>query len=373
MTALLAGCSGGGLTASPGPTPQPSPSAVPTTLPTAKPTEAEVHYGLEVLVPAPGGRVYGTDCQAARVVVVDSAGIREIAGSGPGGFAAGFAGDGGPATAAEMQCPIGLALAADGTLFVVDHANNRIRAIDPRGIIRTVAGTGPEGINTGTFGGDGGPAVAAQLQEPTFLILDGAGNIYFSDRDNDRVRRIDADGTITTVAGTGQGGFSGDGGPATKAALNGPAGLAIDAHGNLFIADANNNRIRVVDRNGRIRTIAGTGQIGSDGDGGPARTATLADPEGLALAPDGSLYVATPAGNNVRKVTPDGTITTVAGVGTIGLFGDGGPAASAGLGLDGSAAGIALDGTGNLYIPDTSNLAIRIVSPDGIIRTFSRT
>jgi NHL repeat-containing protein len=371
---LVIGCST--LTpAMPGPSASTTGAATPagtTPGPTATASVGGVHFDVGSIAFGPDGTLYGSACDAARVVKIGSGSPSVIAGSGPGGFAAGFKGDGHLATLAEMQCPVGLAVTPGG-IFVADHGNNRVRFIDAQGLINTAAGSGPTGANTGSFSGDGGPAEMATLQEPTFLLWDGAGNLFISDRDNNRVRRIDPDGIITTVAGNGAGGFLGDDGPAATSSLDDPAGLAIDGRGNLYIADSNNNRIRRVDPKGRITTIAGTGVSSSTGDGGLATAATLADPEGLAIAPDGTLYVGEAAGNRIRKIAPDGTISTLAGTGAIGYTGDGGPAASATLAVSESEVGLTVDGLGNVYIPDLGNHCIRKVDLAGIITTFATT
>ena len=334
---------------------------------------AAAHYGLNILAFDRDGKLLGTDCHAARILELEKRGPKVIAGSGPGEFAAGFGGDGGLATAAQFQCPIGIVVGEDGTIYFADHGNNRIRAINTGGVISTIAGSGPTGTGFGSYSGDGGPAIEATLQEPTFLLLDPDGNLYVSDRDNNRVRRIAANGTITTVAGNGENAFSGDGGMAIDAALDDPAGLAMDARGNLYISDSNNERIRIVDRKGRIRTFAGTGSMSSDGDGKTGLKASFADPEGIALAPDGMLYISEGEGNRIRAIAPDGTVSTFAGTGEVGNAGDGGPATSATLSVGGSPGGILLDGQGNLYIPDTGNRCVRMVDPSGIITTFLTT
>lgn len=321
----------------------------------------------------PDGTLYGSACGAARVVKIGSGSPTVIAGSGPGGFAAGFSGDGHLATFAEMQCPVGLAVLPEGGIYVADHGNNRIRFIDAQGLMSTAAGSGPVGSNYGSFSGDGGQAEKATLQEPTFLLWDGAGSLFVSDRDNNRVRRIATDGTISTIAGNGSGGFAGDGGPAIAASLDDPAGLALDGNGNLYIADSNNNRIRRVDPEGRITTIAGTGVSSSTGDGGPATAATMADPEGIAIAADGTLYVGEAVGNRIRRIAPDGAISTFAGTGAIDYTGDGGPAAKATLAVSESQVGLTVDALGNVYIPDVGNHCIRKVDTAGIITTFATT
>ena len=178
------------------------------------------------------------------------------------------------------------------------------------GIITTVAGTGDEG-----FSGDGGPATSARLNRPWAIALDGAGNLYITDLRNIRIRKVDTSGTITTVAGTGEEGFSGDGGPATSAQLFGPRGVALDGAGNLYIADTGNIRIRKVDTAGTITTVAGTGVFGFSGDGGPATSAQLNGDRGIALDGAGNLYIAEFVNRRIRKMDTSGTITTVAGTG----------------------------------------------------------
>jgi sugar lactone lactonase YvrE len=234
------------------------------------------------------------------------------------------------------------------------------------GSIVTVAGTGKAG-----YSGDGGPATQAMLNTPFGIALDAAGNLYISDTNNYRVRKVAPDGTITTVAGTGQAGYSGDGGPATEARLNGfLGGLTVDGAGNLFVTDTRNNRVRKVAPDGIITTVAGGGHPSSGlGDGGPAVEARLDSPGGLAADATGNLFI-TDGGFyhncRVRKVAPDGTITTVAGTGTAGYSGDGGPATQAQLR---NVFGLTVDATGNLFIADSSNGAVRQVRPDGIIST----
>jgi sugar lactone lactonase YvrE len=164
----------------------------------------------------------------------------------------GFFGDGGPATKAKLDQPEAVAFDRDGNIYVSDSANNRVRKIDTDGVITTIAGTGKTGA-----AGDGGPAINAQITDPYGLAFDSKGNLYVSDTDNNRVRRIDTHGAITTVAGTGTAGFSGDGGPATKAELNGLYGLVIDKHGNLYIADNGSQRVRKIDAHGVITTLSG--------------------------------------------------------------------------------------------------------------------
>jgi uncharacterized protein (TIGR03437 family) len=214
--------------------------------------------------------------------------------------------------------------------------------------------------------GDGGPATAAQIGTIQGIATDRWGNLYLSDTDHHRVRKIDAAGTITTVAGTGIPGFSGDGGPATSAQLNLPYGLAVDLAGYLYIADLNNSRVRRVSPDGTINTYAGSGGQGSSGDGGPATSAQMLEPRNVAVDAAGNLYISEFAGHRVRKVTPDGLIATAAGIGIAGFGGDGGPAVYAQLAFP---AGLALDRQGNLYIADSENQRVRKLLPGGQIST----
>jgi uncharacterized repeat protein (TIGR01451 family) len=284
--------------------------------------------------------------------------IRTIAGTG--GY--GTSGDGGPALAA-LLVPSTVAAGPDGTVFVADGNASRIRKIDPAtGVISTYAGTGGYGDS-----GDGGPATAAAIQA-VGLAVDGAGNLFVSTATH-RVRRIDASsGVITAVAGT-SGGFGGDGGPATSASLSGPRGIAIDPWGNLLIADSGNNRIRKVDAGtGIITTLAGTGNAGFSGDGGPAVSASLNAPNSVASDNAGNLFIADYANARIRRVdAATGAISTMAGSGCCGSAGDGGPATVATLNAPGT---VALDAAGNIYIGDSSAYKVRrIDAGTGIIST----
>ena len=274
----------------------------------------------------------------------------------------GFSGDGGPAAEAQLTFPGALALDGSGNLYVADTRNHRIRRIDAEGVITTIAGTGEPG-----FGGDGGPAAEAQLTFPGALALDGSGNLYVADSGNNRIRRIDAEGVITTIAGTGERGFGGDGGPAAEAQLTGAGALALDGSGNLYVADSGNNRIRRIDAEGVITTIAGTGERGFGGDGGPAAEAQLTFPGALALDGSGNLYVAENSlYHRIRRIDAEGVITTIAGSGPAvfngGYSGDGGPAAEAQFAFP---RGLAVDGSGNLYVADRYNNRIRVIRPPG--------
>ncbi len=267
----------------------------------------------------------------------------------------GAAGDGGPAARAQLNQPFDVALDAGGHLFLSDTFNHRIRRVDAAtGVITTVAGSGTKG-----FGGDGGPATEAQLDEPYGVAVDTDGTLYFADRLNRRVRRVDGrTGVITTVAGDGSKTTSGDGGPGTRAGLVEPNGVALDGHGRLFIADVAAHRIRVVDlATGTIQTFAGTGQARHDGDGGPAARAAIHGARAVEVGPDGTVYILEREGNRLRAVDPGtGVITTIAGTGAKGSGGDGGPATEATFQ---GPKELAVDGRGNLYVVDTENHAIR--------------
>ncbi|MFD8695475.1 NHL repeat-containing protein [Kitasatospora purpeofusca] len=285
--------------------------------------------------------------------------ITTVAGNGQQGFG----GDGGPATTSSLNCPFSVTFDSSGDLYIADYQNHRVRKVSTGGTITTVAGNGVKG-----YGGDGGPATAASLKDPAGVAVDRIGNLYIADRSNQRVRKVGPDGTITTVAGSGTHGFSGDGGPATRARLNFPHSIAVDGAGNLFIADDYNHRLRKVGPDGTITTVAGDGTEGYGGDGGPATRAGLNFPHGIAIDAAGTLYIADRYNYRVRKVTPDGTITTVAGTGTRGFDGDGGPAVRAALNLPQS---VALDRAGNLYLADYGNKRVRRVTPDGRITTVA--
>ena len=303
--------------------------------------------GVEVTTLAPGEEV--------------SPWIQTVAGTGTDSFS----GDGGAATSATINNPNEVTLDSAGNLYIADSSNHRIRKVDASGNISTIAGTGTAG-----FGGDGGAATAAQLNFPAAVVVDSAGNLYFADSNNHRVRRVDTSGDISTVAGTGTGGFSSDGGPATAAQLNFPAAVVVDSAGNLYIADSNNHRIRKVDASGDISTVAGTGTGGFSGDGGPASGAMLNGPQGIVLDGAGNLYIVGSASYRIRKVDASGTISTIAGTGTAGFSGDGGAATAAQLNWPSR---VAMDGAGNLYISDRFNHRIRKVDASGDISTIAGT
>ena len=317
------------------------------------------------------GNLLVTDCIGGHVYRVDASGhATVIAGTGVSTRSGGLSGEGVSALAADIHCPADATGDGKGNLLVVDHANNRIRSIDPNGIINTVIGSGPIGTGTddGDLAGDGGPAAAATLQEPWGIFLDSHSNLFFADRDNHAVRRVDPHGVITTVAGTGNRGFSGDGGAALAADLSRPQSVVVDSQGNIYFSDSDNHEIRRVDSQGMITSFAGTGANGYSGDGGPATAATMADPNGLVLDAMGNLYFVDDELNMVRRVGLDRIITTVAGTGDAGFSGDGGPASAAQLSTPSD---LIFDVGGNLYIADQGSHRIRVLRPDGTIVTFS--
>lgn len=277
----------------------------------------------------------------------------------------GFYGDGGPAIHARFKSPGGIALDAAGNLYLADTNNGRVRRIDPSGNITTIAGNGERGS-----AGDGGPATAAQLFIPSDVALDASGNIYIAEGRGNRVRKIDAKGTISTVAGTGVEGSEGDGGPATEAQLNRPSVIALDAEGNIFVGEYGGYRVRKIDTAGTITTIAGIGTKGGAGDGGPATAAQFNFISGLAVDGSGNVYVSDMNEARIRKIAPEGTITTIAGTGPPGRSGDGGPARKAHIATPG---GLALDLSGNLFLTEFWASRLRRIDPTGVITTIAGT
>ncbi|GAB3690750.1 hypothetical protein GCM10027592_08230 [Spirosoma flavus] len=306
------------------------------------------------------GNLYIADFYNYRIRKVDTSGVITTV-AGNGTF--GFGGDGGPATNASLSYPYGVSVDRIGNLYVADRDNQRIRKVTTSGVITTVAGNGSQG-----FSGDGGPATAASFSYPTDVVADSLGNLYIADPNNQRIRKVNTSGIITTVAGTGSPNFGGDGGPATAATMAYPSGVAVDKLGNLFIADQGNNRIRKVNTLGIISTVAGNGTLGFGGDGGSAPNADLYYPIDVVFDKAGNLYIADQGNNRIRKVSTSGVITTVAGNGTFGFGGDGGNAINANLA---NPTGVAVDGSGNLYIADQKNHRIRKVTTSGIISTVA--
>ena len=287
--------------------------------------------------------------------------ISTVAGNGTNGFN----GDGGPATSASLNSAYGVAIDAAGNRYIADTANYRIRKVTPAGIISTFAGTGVDG-----FSGDGGPATSAQISDVYRIAVHPSGAVYLAEFSNARVRRIALDGTISTVVGTGVRGFSGDGGPATSAQISGAVGIAFDATGNLYFTDYNVYRVRKVDTAGVITTVAGNGFRGFSGDGGPATAATFTELLGLSATAAGVLHVTDYNNARIRRIGTDGIVTTVAGTGTFGSTGDGGLATAATVH---SPWDVKSDSLGGFYFTDTNVSRIRYVAPTGIINTFAGT
>ncbi len=278
--------------------------------------------------------------------------IATIAGSST---TSGFGGDGGAATAAMLNLPSGVATDRAGNIYVADNSNNRIRKITPSGIISTFAGTGSAGLS-----GDGSAATAAQLNNPQKVKVDATGNVYIADYGNHRIRKVNTSGVISTVAGS-TAGFSGDGGRATAAKLNGPNDVAIDGSGNLYISDYSNSRVRKVSTSGTISTFAG----GSSGlDGGPATAAFLNGTNAVAADRNGNVFIAEALSSRIRKVNTSGTISTYVGNGTSGYDGDGGLATATRIE---HATSLFVDSNLNLYFTDAANYRVRKVTPEGYI------
>ncbi|MFL6451826.1 MAG: Ig-like domain repeat protein [Bryobacteraceae bacterium] len=340
-------------------------------------TSASLSYLSSVAVDG-SGNIYIADTSNNRIrkVSADTGVITTVAGNG----SYGDSGDGGPATSASLIYPRGVAVDGSGNIYIAVNAlctrggcsgSNRIRKVSAdTGVITTVAGNGTYGFN-----GDGGPATSASLSYVYGVAVDGSGNIYIADTGNSRIRKVSAGtGVITTVAGKGSYEYSGDGGPATSASLSYLSGVAVDGSGNIYIADTGNGRIRKVSADtGVIITVAGNGSYGDSGDGGdggPATIASLTDPSSVAVDGSGNIYIADTGNGRIRKVSADtGVIITVAGNGSYGYSGDGGPATSASLIYP---RGVAVDGSGNIYIADTENHRIRKVSAGtGVIITVA--
>ena len=307
------------------------------------------------------GNLYIADRNNHRIRKVDTRGIiTTVAGNGT----AGFSGDGGKATQAQLNLPSGVAVDDKGNIYISDRSNNRVRVVDNKGTITTFAGNGGD-----RYSGDSGPATKAQLSKPFGLALDKKGNLYIADRENNRVRKVNPQGIITTVAGDGGFFFMGDNGPSYRASIAGPTGIVVDKNGILYIADRNNNRIRSVDTQGMIRTVAGTGQQDYNGESEIARDTNLYLPFGVALDQDGKILIIDRSHYRIRRIDPRrGSIETVAGNGVKMFAGDGGPATGAKLSFP---HGIAVDKKGNVIFSDKGHYRIRRVSPDGIIQTIA--
>jgi hypothetical protein len=299
------------------------------------------------------GNMYIVDENNNRVRKVNTSGvITTVAGNATQGFG----GDNGPATAASLYTPTGMTIGAAGNLVIADEDNFCIRSVNSAGTIKTIAGQG----GAPGFSGDGGQATAATLIRPYATEYDAAGNLYITDTQNNRIRKVSTTGIITTIAGTATGGYAGDNGPATAAELNSPLALAFDTVGNLYIADAANNCVRMINTAGVISTFAGTGTAGYNGDGVQATSAQLNNPVGLVFDAYGNLFISDGNNSRIRKVDGGtGIISTIAGSGVAGYSGDGGLATAAELHIP---VGMAFDASGNLYFADASNNRIRKIT-----------
>jgi uncharacterized protein (TIGR03437 family) len=282
-----------------------------------------------------------------------------------------FSGDGGPATKAGINVPVDVYLDSSGNMFITDQFNNRIRKVTPGGTISTVAGNGTAG-----YAGDGGPAVDAEINTPTGIRGDSAGNLYIADAGNQRIRKVNRSGIISTIAGNGSVGYSGDGGPAVDAGFYNPVRVAILPNGNILVADQSDHRVRLINSStGIISTFAGNG-IGTpetgafSGDGGRAISASLNNPTAVAVNASGDVYISDQHNQRIRKVSLSGIITTIAGNGSAGYGGDGGPATKATLNYPG---GINVDAAGNVYFNDDLNFRTRKITTGGTISTIAGT
>ena len=303
--------------------------------------------GLEVI---PGGGFLFSDNGNNVVRQVSPEGvITRVAGTG----VAGNTGDGGPATQAQLNGPFGVRVLPGGGFLVADTGNDVVRQVSPEGVITRVAGTGVAGDT-----GDGGPATQAQLNTPVGIAVLPGGGFLFTDQGNNVVRQVSREGVITRVAGTGVAGNAGDGGPATEARLNGPGAMTVLPGGGFLFSDLGNNVVRQVSREGVITRVAGTGVAGDAGDGGPATRAELNTPSGVAVLPGGGFLVADNGNNVVRQVSPEGVITRVAGTGVAGDTGDGGPATESRLNGPG---GVGVLPGGGFLFTDVFNNAVRKV------------
>ena len=316
------------------------------------------------------GALYVADFCTNRVLVVSPAGAPSIlAGTGQ----VGYSGDGGSATAAELESPSGVTVDDGGDVYVMECGGNVVRRVSPDGIITTVAGLGGRGYGNGGYSGDGGPATEAELRCPLDAAIDASGNLLIVDRANSVIRRVEPSGVISTFAGGGTVDLTTASPPSEVPATEvrfkpgGPVQIEVDSAGNVLIADEEGHRVWKIDPSGNLAAFAGTGQPGFSGDGGPADKAQLNGPYGLAIDGEDNMFIGDYENSRIRRVDPDGTITTVAGNGEVGTGGDGGPATEAQLQ---SPYGLAVDGAGNLYIADEENARIRIVDSAGIIRTL---
>ena len=313
-------------------------------------TEAQLNNPTGVAVDA-AFTIYIADQLNQVIRQVQGSNITTLAGDGRQGLF----GDGGSAGAASFYSPAGVAVASNGDYYIADYGNSSIRKVS-QGRISTFAGSSSASAD---FGGDGGPAASALLNLPKGVAVDASGNVYIADSGNNRIRKVDTAGKIATVAGGGTTSL-GDLGQATRARLSNPQSVAVDAAGNIYIADTGQNRIRKVDANGIITTIAGTGTAGFTGDGGPGAIATLSSPRGVAVDAAGNVFFSDYNNYRIRRVAANGTISTIAGNGQAGWTGDGGPATGARLRQP---TGLAVDSAGRIYIADTANNVVRKLTP----------
>jgi hypothetical protein len=333
------------------------------------------YYRLDVTAYTADGTRAGSATASFQVTVAapQSGTIVTVAGNGTSGYS----GDGGPATAAQLSFPMGVAFDSSGNLYIDDTYNHRIRKVTLAGIISTIAGTSPPS-SSGGFSGDGGPAVDAQLAFPSDIAVDSTGNLFIADMDNRRIRKIDPTGVISTVAGNGTDVYTSDGGLATTTGIGAPVAVAVDSSNNLYFS--NMYVVRKVSSAGIISTVAGIGSQGFSGDGGPATSAELGGARGLFLDLQGKVFISDTWNNCIRSVSPGGNITTICGIGPhvipygnwpAGSFsGDGGQAILAALSFP---IGIIADGAGDVYFSDAYNRRIRKIAPSGIISTIAGT
>jgi sugar lactone lactonase YvrE len=309
------------------------------------------------------GNLYISEFESNRIDRIgEGSDVQVVAGTG----AAGYSGDGGPAFDAELSAPTGLAFNAAGILLLADHHNGCIRTVDAAGIIDRLWGA----CGTVGYSGDGGPALDAEMNDPIGIAIDGEGRLWIADELNGRVRRVNVDGSIETIAGGGtvKPANAKDGTAATKLRLSHPSYVAIDDSGNVYFSDFIENVVMRIDPSGGATRVAGTGGAGSGGDGGPATEAELNFPTGLALDGSGNLYISDAENHEIRMVDADGIITTVAGTGEAGYSGDGGPAVDAQLQAP---AGLAFDPSGRLVFADQGNNLVRLVDEAGVITTIA--
>jgi sugar lactone lactonase YvrE len=294
------------------------------------------------------GNIYIADTKNSVIRMLNTHdSIITIAGNG----AAGYSGDGSLATKAELNNPTGVTVDKFGNIYIADYDNNCIRKVNASGIMSTFAGGNPG------YSGDGGQATAAGMSLPSQVATDNAGNVYIGEYYASVIRKVDiSTGIITTIAGTGVAGYSGDGGQATAAVLSGANGMTVDAAGNVYIADDNNYRIRMINTLGVITTVVGNGIQGKGGDGGQGTAAQLTLPNHIAFDVAGNMYIADPGANNIRMINPSGVITTIAGNGTAGFGGDGGAATAGELNYPNC---VTVDGSGNVFVADRYNNRIR--------------